>query len=81
MEFMVALHSMFVDTAKWPFYHEKLYGGFHSDGGTPMAGWLISWKISLKRVEKTGGSRISGNHHIQSGWWLGHPSEKYDFVN
>ena len=21
------------------------YGGFHSHGGTPIAGWLISWKI------------------------------------
>ena len=26
---------------------------------------------------------ITGNYHqiFNSGWWLGHPSEKYDFVN
>ena len=26
-------------------YHPYLYGGFHSHGGSPIAGWFISWKI------------------------------------
>ena len=26
------------------------YGGFHSHGGTPIAGWLISWKTPLKWI-------------------------------
>jgi len=24
-----------------------IYGGFLSHGGTPIAGWIISWKIPL----------------------------------
>ena len=28
--------------------HGWRYGGFHSHGGTPIAGWFVSWKIPMK---------------------------------
>ena len=33
-------HSASVDVQRW-----QGFGGFHSHGGTPIAGWSISWKI------------------------------------
>ena len=32
----------------------RLYGGFHSHGGTPIAGWFISWKLLLKWIMTRG---------------------------
>jgi hypothetical protein len=41
------------------------HGGFLSHGGTPIYGWLISWKIpSFWMDDGPGGSTISGNLHI-----------------
>ena len=37
--------------------------GISINGGTPIAGWFISWKIPLKWM-MTGGTPISGNLHI-----------------
>ena len=44
-------------------YDVCVYGGFHSHGGTPIAGWFISWTILLKWM-MTGGTLISGHHHM-----------------
>ena len=42
--------------------------GFLSHGGTPIAGWLISWQIPIY-IGWFRGSPISGNLHIQSYNW------------
>ena len=39
--------------------------GLSGNGGTPIAGWFISWKIPLKWM-MTGGTPISGNHHLSN---------------
>ena len=43
------------------------YEAFHGRGGTPN-GWLISWKImenpNRSKWMMTGGTPMSGNHHI-----------------
>ena len=39
------------------------FGGFHK-WGTPIAGWLISWKIPWTWM-RTGGTLISGNLHLK----------------
>ena len=43
-------------------------GGFQSHGGTPIAGWFISWKILLRYTKiwmQTGDSPILGNHQMR----------------
>ena len=43
-------------------------GGFQSHGGTPIAGWFISWKILLKYTKiwmQTGDNPILGNHQMR----------------
>jgi hypothetical protein len=43
----------------------KTYGGeTHSHGGTPIAGWFISWKIAWKKWMIWGYPPISGNLHV-----------------
>ena len=39
------------------------YGGFHSHGGTPIAGWFLSWKIP-KWMMIWGFPYDSGKHHL-----------------
>ena len=38
--------------------------GFHSHGGTPIAGWFIKEKSQLEIRMRTGGSPISGNQRM-----------------
>ena len=40
-----------------------IYGGFHSHGGTPIAGWLI-WENNILKWMMTGGTPILGNPHM-----------------
>ena len=45
--------------------------GFHSHGGTPIAGWFISWTLPFKKM-MTGGTPISGQLHMggsTNGWY------------
>ena len=52
-----------VNNEQYYIHMYKIYGGFHSHGDTPMAGWFmrenpkITWMI-------TAGTNISGNLHI-----------------
>ena len=45
----------------------SVHGGFLSHGGTPIAGWFISWKIPTKKW-MIWGYPISGNHHVVEIW-------------
>ena len=31
---------------------QPIHGGFHSHGGTPIAGWFSSWKIHTQNAAK-----------------------------
>ena len=42
--------------------HGWRYGGFHSHGGTPIAGWFVMEKIPMKWM-MTRGTPILGNPH------------------
>ena len=56
-----------------------------SNGGTHGYGWSISWKIHPEKMDDWGVPPFWGNLHVRTiiipGWWLSHPSEKYNFVN
>ena len=39
----------------WSLGHQGPYGAFLSQGGTPIAGWFLSWKIPRKWM-MTGGT-------------------------
>ena len=43
------------------------YGAFHSHGGTPIAGWFISWKNPNLKWMIWGYPHDSGNLHIGDG--------------
>ena len=43
-----------------------VYGGFHSHGGIPIAGWFISWKIPYWM--RAGAKPISGNLQLGSAY-------------
>ena len=32
----------------------RKYGSFHSHGGSPIAGWFVSWKICKKHIDDLG---------------------------
>ena len=47
-------------------------GGFPArHGGTPIAGWFMSWKIPIQKWMMTGGSPISGNLQMWQMWQMG----------
>ena len=59
--------SMGFQTFSPPQYGGSLPGGFHSHGGTPIAGWLIMENPSINGW--FGGTPISGNLHIVRLLW------------
>ena len=59
---------------------QKPFGGFHSHGGTRIAGWFIVEHPNLKWI-MTGGTPISGNAHLSMDGLKGKSSpETIDFV-
>ena len=60
----------------------------HREGGMPLLDQVVviifTKIISGSRCSRSvsvRSCRIENSKNTQTGWWLGHPSEKYDFVN
>ena len=69
----------------YPYFRKPPYGGVHQFGGTPV---VIHFTRFTRRMFPSKQSSYASDqgvppffghlHGTLSGWWLGHPCEKYE---